>query len=332
MTDQQPRTISISIVIVTWNSQKVLSDCVLSLFHHVPASSFELILVDNASKDPAYLDAYGDKPNVKVVRNFKNLGYAKAVNIGLQEASGAYFLILNPDTVFLSNPFPRLIQEMKADPKIGVVAPLLHDGNNKPQISGYYPKFPTISQYFLSRTLFAKTALFRALSDRFYHASIGTVGLHEVEQIPGAFMFFHRDLFGKAPLNEAYFIWMEDVDFCFRVYEKKLKVVVVADEKIIHIGGTSFTMRDMFWKKPIFTQSYLTYLDLYYKPGPYIVHVALMSFDTLARVGFLLLFYPLKKAPKETAAKLRMEARILGLILSHTLAHFKNAWLKSKQQ
>ena len=98
--------ISISIVIVTWNSQGVLENCISSLFSHVPEGDFELVLVDNNSRDKTYLGAYENRPDIRVIRNAENLGFARAVNIGFREATGNYFLALNPDMVFRSITLP----------------------------------------------------------------------------------------------------------------------------------------------------------------------------------------------------------------------------------
>ncbi len=307
----------VSIVIVTWNSQEVLEDCVSSLFHHVPEGDFELILVDNDSKDKTYLEAYENRTNIRIIRNNGNLGFAKAVNIGFRTASGNFFLALNPDMIFLSNPFPRLIEELRKDPKIGVIAPLLHGTDGRPQINFFYPTLPSILQFIVLRSIFCIVPPFPKLAERFFHARIGASGVHFVEQIPGAFFFFHRSLFGDAPvLTEAFFIWFEDVDFCLRVRRKGLKVAVVADEKITHIGGSSFKMWDEPRKRLMFWNSYLTYLDLHFGLGAYILHTTLMVVNSMSY--FLLSpLYFFRHGFNGMITRLTLEKNILRLILGH---------------
>ena len=304
----------ISIVIVTWNSERVLEDCVSSLFEHVPAENFELILVDNHSTDPAYLNAYESRSNIHVIRNQENLGFAKAVNIGLRRAGGNYWLILNPDMIFVSNPFPRLLKELNGNPHIGVIGPLLYGTDGLPQVENFYPTLPTLWQFIAHRSLLAKLPVFRWLARRFFHAIIGAAGVYFVDQIPGAFLLFNKDLFGTGPvLEEAYFIWMEDVDFCRRVHDKGLKVAVVADERITHIGGTSFRMWDEASKKLRFTRSYLTYLRLHFGFGAYLINVSVMLLNTLC----IILVSPLFHAPsglKKIRASLSLQKKVLGLI------------------
>ena len=308
-----------SIVIVTWNSEKTLWNCVSSLCSNIPEQDFELFIVDNNSRDKRYLDLHQNKPNVKVIKNPENLGYAKAVNIAWRNASGNFFLVLNPDIIFLSNPLPRLILEMQENPEIGAIAPLLHDAEGRPQITGYYPNFPTTAQYFLTRTVLAeKVALLRRVADRFFHSRIGNAGLYHVDQIPGAFLFFRRDLFGGLPpLDEGYFIWMEDVDFCLRVHEKGLKVAVVADEKVIHLGGASFKMRTPSWNRMVFFQSYLTYVSMHFKRGNYVIHAALMFADSFVRIIVILLSGFIRRQGK-IGPRMILEWKIMKSILIHS--------------
>ena len=305
----------VSIVIVTWNSGEVLESCVSSLFAHVPEKDFELFLVDNDSEDNTYLEAYENRPNIRVIRNGGNLGFAKAVNIGFRRASGEYFLALNPDMIFRSNPFPRLIEELRKDPQIGVIAPLLHGVDDKPQIQDFYPTFPSALQLLFHRSILENIPPVQALARRFLHARIGASGVHFVDQIPGAFLFFHRNLFGNDPvLNETFFIWFEDVDFCWRVHGKGMKVAVVADEKITHIGGTSFNMWDVPRKRLMFTQSNLTYLRLNHNVGSYLLHSVLMILNALSTF-FLYPLYLKKKGWPAVRARLIVEIKVIGLVV-----------------
>jgi len=314
----------VSIIIVTWNSQKVLEGCVDSLFLHVPIHSFELILVDNGSEDLAYLKIFHKDPNVKVVFNGENLGFAKAVNIGLAYASGDYFLVLNPDIIFISNPLPRLLEELDKDKQIGVIGPLLYNDAGLPQIKDYYPTFPSAGKYVVFHSILAVFPPFQKLAMRFYHARIGSSGVHFVDQIPGAFFLFHKNLFGKTPaLNEAYFIWMEDVDFCLRIHQKGLKVAVVADEKIIHIGGTSFKMWETSRRRLMFTRSYLTYLSLHFNLGAYFLHIGLMLLNSIG----IMCLVPLYLAPRgfsEIRSRLRLEFKVVLMTIKDLILRLKN--------
>ncbi len=307
-----------SIVIVTWNSQLVLEECVSSLFRFVPSEDFELFLVDNDSRDRNYLKAYHGRPNITVILNGENLGYAKAVNIGLSQAKGEYYLILNPDTVFISNPLPRLVGELRKNSSVGAIAPLLYGSDGRPQIQGFYPKFPSIMQFILLRSILGKLRFFKNLSVRYLHSRVGTAGIFFVDQIPGAFLLFHRSLVhAKSALNEAYFIWMEDVDFCLNLRKRGLKVAVVSDEKIIHIGGSSFKMWDVSRKKLNFTKSFMTYLVLHHG---FVSHFTYGLFMTANAMAITLLFVVARR-PSQALERIRLEGKVLGLI-------WKSLWVR----
>jgi GT2 family glycosyltransferase len=302
----------ISIVIVTWNSKQVLNACVSSLFQYVPPETFELFLVDNASESKSYLDEFRSRSNVRIILNDSNLGYAKAVNIGLREAKGDYHLILNPDMVFLSNPFPCLLEALERDAGIGVIAPLLYDSDGKPQIQDFYPTFPTVIQFILLRSLLGKIPVFKRMAARICHSRIGLSGMHYVDQIPGAFLLFRKDLFGGKPaLNEAYFIWMEDVDFCLKIRKLGLKTAVDADEKITHIGGTSFRMWDVSRKKLMFTDSFMTYLTLHHGFASHFLHAVLMAVNAVAIAFIMTAVHAPKLSFGEMKARFVLEWRVL---------------------
>jgi len=224
--------------------------------------------------------------------------------------------------VFFSTPFPRLLDELAKIPKIGAIAPLLQGPDGKPQIEDYYPSLPSTMQFIFLRSIFKRAPFAMAIALRWFHSKISPSGVHQVDQIPGAFLLFRKELFPDGMfLNEAYFIWMEDVDFCFRLKRDGLKAVVVADERVTHLGGTSFKMQSIPWKRLMFNQSYITYLGLHFKLLPYSVHMAVLALNAL----LTLVFYPWThawKGPKAVISRLALEAKVLFAIVRQGWAMF----------
>ncbi len=305
----------ISIVIVTWNSQRVLGDCIASLYAHVPVDDMQVLIVDNDSRDKEYLQTIARNPNLTVIQNNANLGYAKAVNRGFHQATGDYFLVMNPDMVYTTNPFPSLIAEMEKDQEIGVIGPLLHDGDGNPQILDFYPTLPTVSQYIVHHTDLRRFSFFKRLGLKHFHANPKIHGVNFVEQIPGAFLLMRRDIFqGEAPMNEAYFIWYEDVDFCKRILLSGKKVALLTTERVTHFGGTSFVMRELTWRRLMTTQSFLTYVELYFGPVAYLAQLFCMVLNGLV----IILPIPVSlvlKGPKKVKARVILETKVLRMIL-----------------
>jgi N-acetylglucosaminyl-diphospho-decaprenol L-rhamnosyltransferase len=310
----------LSIIIVTWNSEKTLPACIRSIATHLQELDKEVIVVDNASRDPAYLDAFTNLPWVSISRNSANLGFARANNLGVARSQGRYLLFLNPDVRFESNPLPALIRGLEGDAALGIVSPLLYGEDGRPQVAGYFMAYPTLAQLLLRNTLLARAPGVRAFADRLFGARIAPSGWTAVDQVPGAFMLFHRDLPVDRPfLDERFFIWLEDVDFCKRVTDSGLKVAVNASEKAVHIGGVSFSQVGTALKRKRFQASYQAYLRKHFAPVPARLGLAILAADSAAHM-LLTLVWNLARGRAAAAASLaRSEAGILSMTLGNLL-------------
>ncbi len=151
---------------------------------------------------------------------------------------------------------------------------------------------------------------------------VNTSGLTYVDQIPGAFLFFRSQDFSVGPiLNEAYFIWMEDVDFCYRIHQSGQKVAVLADERVLHVGGASFKMRSEAWKRLVFMRSYLMYSELNYGILEYFFQITLMLLNSLA----IILISPIitiKKGLKYAVNRIKIEVKTIKLISASAACRF----------
>lgn len=306
----------LSIIIVAWNSSATLARCVNAVLDQVRSMEFEILVVDNASSDKGYLAAYRNHDKVILVENPGNWGFARANNIGFARARGEFILILNPDVYLISDPFPRLLSALAANPDLAAIGPMLVEESGAPQVVGYYYKFPTVLQTLLVRTWLTRMAFIRALALKYCHSAIQPAGLSRVDQIPGAFLLFHRaSIPGPEILKEAYFIWMEDVDFCRRIADSGRHVAVLGDEKAIHVGGTTFKMWTTQRKVKTAFISYATYLRIHHGPVRYLTdHLILLS-----NYAFVLAVVATRDAARlrfrDFTATVRSHAEILGTIL-----------------
>lgn len=299
-----------SIVIISWNSARVLPACVASIREHVPVPEREIIIVDNASTDTGYLEAYRHDAEVRVILSRENLGYARAANLGLAQATGESLVILNPDIVFRDNPFPGLARALHEDPRLGAVGPLLRDESGAPQVEGYYRKFPAPLHYLLSDTILSRLSLVRALARNSLHERVRETGTQRVDQIPGAFLFFGRECFEPgAWMNEAYFLWMEDVDFCRRLLKAGRGVAVVANESVTHLGGASFRLALTSWKRRVFVTSYITYARLHFGLTQKLALALFIAADATGRIAAAALSLPWRG--RDSLSRMGAEAAIL---------------------
>jgi hypothetical protein len=228
------------VVIVNFNAGGFLRDAVESVLRSQSAA--HVYVVDNASIDKS-LDLLprdqGDR--LTIIRNGANLGFATGCNIGLKQATGSNILILNPDCQVTDGAIERLITVLRSTDRIGMVGPHLLNPDGSEQAGGRR-RLPTPS-----------LVLFGAASalglERFLPVQLPNFLLHqdplpsspvEVEAISGACLMARREMIMDiGPLDEQYFLHVEDLDWCMRAHRAGWKILFVPDAKVIHQKGTS---------------------------------------------------------------------------------------------
>ncbi|MGQ9846580.1 MAG: glycosyltransferase family 2 protein [Bacteroidales bacterium] len=233
--------IDLTIIIVNYNSTRDLIDCLESIYNSKIKYTFEVIVVDNYSRDRLNLkkDIPVRFPLVKLVLNEKNVGFATANNIGLSLAKGEFFLLLNPDTIIINDAITKLIEFIQRDNEIGIVGPLIYDaaGNIQYYCGRSFPNILTECFHHLGiERLFPKS--------RFFGHYLMTYWDHKttkiVDLIQGSCMLMRRAVLEKIGyMDERFFLFGDDVELCYRIHKKGLKTYLLAEAKIIHKGGGS---------------------------------------------------------------------------------------------
>lgn len=227
----------VSVVIVGYNSGHILRKCLEKIGSD---SRLELVLVDNDSSDDT-IDVFLDAaPGGKVIRRESNGGFAVAVNEGVRVCSGKNVLLLNPDAGIEAGQIVRLSSHL-LDPNVGIVAPVVKSN------SSLYPtvtagRFPSVYRMFLHESGLARLgALTPLLEGHYLFARNLRSGMRDVDWVTGGCLLTSRatwDMLGG--LSEKWFMYAEDIEFCWRSSEKGLKCVLSLDEEIEHaIGGSS---------------------------------------------------------------------------------------------
>lgn len=223
----------LSIIIVSYNSLTVLKPCLESLQRQSLAHDSEIIVVDNASSDGCPAMVARDFPRVKLIANSKNVGYSKGVNIGIREARGSLFLILNPDTVVGEDSIERLVTFMENRTDAGIVGPKLvfYDGNIQYSCRRFYNwKVLLLRRTFLGKIFKNSNAVKRHLMLDYDHEE-----LREVDWLLGAAMLVRREAVESVGLmDERFFLYFEDVDWCYRMKQKGWKVYYYPQSVITH--------------------------------------------------------------------------------------------------
>jgi len=232
--------ISLSIIIVNYNTGDFLYKCLESIKKSsFPQDKLEIIVVDNASSDHSANFLKKKRPDVVFIQNRRNVGFAKANNQAIKKAAGDYVLLLNPDTLLQKETLTVMFGLMERNLKIGVATSkvLLID---KTLDDACHRGFPTPWNAFchfsgLSK-LFPKSLLFDG-----YHLGYRDLDkIHEIDSCVGAFMFIRKRAGEDVNwLDEDYFWYGEDLDFCYRIKEKGWQVVFNPETEITHFKGIS---------------------------------------------------------------------------------------------
>ena len=232
----------ISIIIVNYNTKNYLLNCVNSIFESMYRGSFEVIVVDNNSCDNS-IKLIEDNNKVDIIKNNDNLGFSKAVNMGLKKSLGKYVCILNPDTVLDINSLEILFDYMEEEIDVACVSPKIINSDGTFQIS-CKRSLPKIKNSF-----FKLTAIDRLFPNSVFFSSYNLLYLdedisHQVEVISGACMFIRRKTFESVGyFDESFFLYGEDIDYCHRMSDLKMKVVYYPSSKVTHFKGVSAQSR-----------------------------------------------------------------------------------------
>ena len=190
-----------------------------------------MILVDNGSKDGSAIDAKRLFPEMHLIANETNLGFAKATNQGLKHSSGKYLLLLNPDTEVKKGAIQELVRFMEAHPDAGIAGAQLLNGDGSRQNS--IANFPSLATELLNKSL-----LRRAFPKKFPGKEKNYLGPIEVDSVIGACMVTRRETLEQVGvLDEDYFLFFEETDWYFRIKKAGWKVFHLPQAKVVHFQG-----------------------------------------------------------------------------------------------
>lgn len=219
----------LSVVIITYNSEEFIEECVDSVIKFLPNDS-EVVAFDNASEDRTVEILKKFVPKIKLFESDKNLGFGKGNNRASEMCEGEYLFFLNPDTSLYEYVFEKLVNYYQKTPDAGIVSPKLITPNGEVQKSVI--KFPTVSGAF--------SDLFLGTHGEYFPYAPESHEPVEVDCVFGAAMLISRDLFKKiSGFDEKFFMYYEDIDLCRRIIELGLKIIYYPMVEIKHIvGGT----------------------------------------------------------------------------------------------
>lgn len=255
----------LSIIIVNWNTRDYLLGALQSIYADLPDGGCEVIVVDNGSCDGSAQAAATAYPQVRLIANSENVGYARANNQGMRVATGEYVLLLNPDVVVPRGAIRRAIQVMEAEPDIGVLAAkLVHpDGRVQDSIRGFPTPWSIACEVLGLARLAPRSRLLSAYRMRWFDYDERS----DVDQPMGTFLLMRRAVLDRVGLmDERFPIFFNDVDWCYRARKLGVRIVYEPSVELLHYGGgsTRLVAPQMAWES---RRGLLVYLRKHY-PSP----------------------------------------------------------------
>jgi len=228
----------LSIIIVNWNTKKLLHDCLQSIYKFTSGLKFEVVVVDNGSQDGS-IDMMKKKfPKTKLILNKENLGFSKANNQGIKIAKGQYIFLLNSDTYLIENSFKKLLTNIKSRSKLGVIAPkLLSKDQTIQQSAGYFPHLPQVFFWMSFLDDLPIGMLFKPYHidhDSFYKNG------QQIDWVTAAALMIPKKVIDEVGLlDPQIFMYGEEIEWCYRIKKAGYKIYFSPITKIIHIGRGS---------------------------------------------------------------------------------------------
>ena len=238
--------VAVSVIILTWNSERQIRACLASLNQGLSAFSSEVIVVDNGSRDRTCAIVRETRPDAQLLCNPDNRGVAPARNQGIRLAQGEYILILDDDTVVQPGALDSLIRYMEDQPEVGLCGPKLTDADGELQLSCRW--FPTLADKLARRLPLAAA---RKVTCKVEMADWDHQTIRAVDYVIGACQVIRRRAIQEVgPFDERIFYGPEDVDMCLRLQQAGWQVTYNPDAVVVHKERrlTRSLRSDLMWK------------------------------------------------------------------------------------
>ncbi|MHC4212024.1 MAG: glycosyltransferase family 2 protein [Planctomycetota bacterium] len=288
-------TCDVSIIIVNWNTCEALRDCVASIHSQTKDIGFEVIVIDNASKDGSVHMLKAEFPDVILVQNSENRGFAAANNQGIVLANGRYILLLNSDTIICDNAIVKTVVYADQHLKAAVIGCQVWEDDHRIQMTCF--RFPSLLNIILRNSGLAKLFKCNRFLGREKMLWWPRDSEREIDVISGMFMLVRSEAIDQVGLmDESYFLYFEETDWCRRFWKQGWKVVFWPGAKILHVHGGSFSTRQQAPKMFVqFRKSLLIYFEKHYGPLQGFVARNLLFVDANIRSFIWIVRMTLKK-------------------------------------
>lgn len=228
----------VSIIIVNWNTKKLLEQAITSIYKYAKGLTFEVIVVDNGSEDGSPKIVSSKFPKVLLIENRHNLGFAQANNQGIKIAKGEFIFLFNSDAYLIDDSLAKLVKRAREIPNLGAIAPkILNEDRTTQQSAGFFPDLLKVLLWmsFVDDLPYGDLLKpYHVDHDRFYEKE------HKVDWLTGAAIMVPKKVIDKTgALDDKIFMYGEDVDWCTRIKKAGFNIYFSPVAAIVHIGQGS---------------------------------------------------------------------------------------------
>lgn len=269
-----------AIIVVNWNTKDLLEKCMESVFDTTDSSRIQVVVVDNGSTDGSVEMIRSKFPLVELIQNLENTGFAKANNQAIAATDSEFVMLLNSDTRIMGGAIEGLHEFMSENLAAGAAAPLLTHPQDRFRVlsCGYQPTLRALfNHYMMLSSLFRRSRFFRGVN--LFAGSHDDV-VREVDWLSGACLVIRRAVIDTVgALDDSWFMYAEDMEFCDRIARAGWKLYHVPSEKVEHIGGASMNSTDAI--SSVYIDSLRSYFIRRETPS----RTRLLAFDAIVAMG-----------------------------------------------
>lgn len=227
----------LSIVIVNYNARHYLENCLRSIYAETRQVSFDVWVVDNNSQDDSVSMIRRSYPLVNLIENKDNVGFARANNDAINRCEGEYVLLLNPDTLILENAVEKMVEFLDENPQMGVAGCKVLNEDRTLQLA-CRRSIPSPGVAFFRLTGLSKLFPNSKMMAEYNLTYLDPDRPHPVDAVSGAFLMIRREVIDSiGTLDERFFMYGEELDWCLRTKKAGWKVMYYPDAEIIHYKG-----------------------------------------------------------------------------------------------
>lgn len=282
--------VDLSISVVSYNTKELLKKCLKSVYENTHKVNFEVFVADNNSKDGSTKMVKEKFPQVNLIENKINVGFAKANNQAVKKSSGRYILLLNSDTIVLPNSLNIMTGFMDHHPQVGALGCKLLNPDMTLQPS--CREFPSFLTLFFELTFLDQLFPSNKVLGRYKLSGWDHNEIREVDQLIGACLMVRKKTIDEVGLlDERFHMFFEDVDWCYRIKKRGWKIYFLPKAKVIHYGSQSIKKANfnMFftWHK----SRYRFFRKMHPNISPFFLKIILTGLTLLPSIIILSVLY-----------------------------------------